>query len=68
MAVLTTYVSILMNGVEEEKEPAEEDTALQLAYHTLYLFQVLLMDREQRPAYWFMTKMIWVFWVHCLRG
>ena len=24
MAVVTTYVSILMNGVEEEKEPAEE--------------------------------------------
>ena len=45
MAVVTTYVSILMNGVEEEKEPAEEDRALQLAYHTLYLFQVLLMDR-----------------------
>lgn len=45
MAVLTTYVSILMNGVEEEKEPTEEEQASQLAYHTLYLFQVLLMDR-----------------------
>ena len=45
MEVLTTYVSILMTGVEEEKEPAEEEQAAQLAYHTLYLFQVLLMDR-----------------------
>lgn len=45
MAVLTTYVSILMDGKEEEKEPSDEERATQLAYHTLYLFQVLLMDR-----------------------
>ena len=45
MAVLTTYVSILMDGMGEEKEPSEEEQASQLAYHTLYLFQVLLMDR-----------------------
>ena len=45
MEVLTTYVSILMDGMEEEKEPSEEESTSQLAYHTLYLFQVLLMDR-----------------------
>ena len=47
MAVMTTYVSILMDGVEEgkEKDPSEKERASQLAYHTLYLFQVLLMDR-----------------------
>lgn len=45
MAVLTTYVSILMDGMEEDKEPTEAERASQLAYHTLYFFQVLLMDR-----------------------
>ena len=41
--VIDTYISILKKRLPET--PNDEDHAQQLAYHTLYLFQVLTLDR-----------------------
>jgi len=43
VAAIDTYVAIL--GAAHERPHDEGDGALQLAYHTLYLFQVLTLDR-----------------------
>ena len=45
IAVITSYLSMLMEGVENIDKILEDEISQQLAYHTLYLYQVLLMDR-----------------------
>lgn len=44
-AAIDTYVDILADAVREAAVPTEEQLAAQLAYHTLYFFQVLTLDR-----------------------
>ena len=44
-AAIDTYCDILSNALETRTSPTEEDFKTQLAYHTLYLFQVLTLDR-----------------------
>ncbi len=44
-AAIETYISILANAVRTAPAPTEEQQAFQLAYHTLYFFQVLTLDR-----------------------
>jgi len=44
-AAIDTYISILQNSLEQSKSASEEEQTKQLAYHTLYLFQVLTLDR-----------------------
>lgn len=44
-AVIEAYISILANTVRAVPAPTEEQMAFQLAYHTLYFFQVLTLDR-----------------------
>jgi len=39
------YISIVREALTNNPEPTEEDFSKQLAYHTLYLFQVLTLDR-----------------------
>lgn len=43
--VIDTYINIITNAFETRKTFTFEDTQEQLAYHTLYLFQVLTLDR-----------------------
>ncbi|WP_345969114.1 coproporphyrinogen III oxidase [Sulfurimonas sp. HSL1-6] len=43
--VIDVYVSIIADALAKRTEVSEEDVAEQLAYHTLYLFQVLTLDR-----------------------
>ncbi len=43
--VVDTYVRIIKNRMINETTITEEDKEAQLAYHTLYLFQVLTLDR-----------------------
>lgn len=43
--VIDTYIDIIKNAFETRKEISQEDIQTQLAYHTLYLFQVLTLDR-----------------------
>lgn len=43
--VIDSYIQIFSKAVKENKDPAEEAYKKQLAYHTLYLFQVLTLDR-----------------------
>ncbi len=43
--VVDTYVKIIKNRMINELKITEEDKEAQLAYHTLYLFQVLTLDR-----------------------
>ncbi len=43
--VIDTYVKIIKNRMINETRITEEDKQAQLAYHTLYLFQVLTLDR-----------------------
>ena len=45
IAIITTYLSMLMEGLEDNEKILEDEISQQLAYHTLYLYQVLLMDR-----------------------
>ena len=40
-----TYISIILEKLAEYPSFTEEDKEEQLAYHTLYLFQVLTLDR-----------------------
>ncbi|NNJ69911.1 MAG: coproporphyrinogen III oxidase, partial [Kiritimatiellales bacterium] len=42
---IDTYVRILEQSTHDLREPAEEELTAQLAYHTLYFFQVLTLDR-----------------------
>jgi coproporphyrinogen III oxidase len=44
-AIIDAYAAILERRLAEAGEPSEADRAEQLAYHTLYLFQVLTLDR-----------------------
>jgi coproporphyrinogen III oxidase len=44
-AAVDIYARILKKAVQQAAEPSEEQKAAQLAYHTLYLFQVLTLDR-----------------------
>jgi coproporphyrinogen III oxidase len=39
------YIAIVKKALQESPAPAQEDFERQLAYHTLYLFQVLTLDR-----------------------
>ena len=44
-AAIDSYLSILTQSLENPPEATESQRAKQLAYHTLYLFQVLTLDR-----------------------
>ena len=44
-AAIDTYLDILKNSVEGAEDPIDQVLAAQLAYHTLYLLQVLTLDR-----------------------
>ena len=44
-AAIDVYVGILGAALETAAEPTEEQRAAQLAYYTLYFFQVLTLDR-----------------------
>lgn len=44
-AVIDGYLGILSKAAEKYSEIDEADREVQLAYHTLYLFQVLTLDR-----------------------
>lgn len=39
------YIAIVREALEKNTQPTEKDFEKQLAYHTLYLFQVLTLDR-----------------------
>lgn len=43
--VIDVYVSIISDALSNRTEVTEQDVAEQLAYHTLYFFQVLTLDR-----------------------
>jgi coproporphyrinogen III oxidase len=43
--VIDLYISILSDALAQRTAVTEEDAAAQLAYHTLYFFQVLTLDR-----------------------
>lgn len=45
MYVITTYLSIINSKKNSLSSPTEEQKKIQLAYHTLYFFQVLILDR-----------------------
>jgi len=44
-AAIDTYVAILKKALTEPTSASDADYAAQLAYHTLYFFQVLTLDR-----------------------
>lgn len=44
-AAIDSYLGILESALQDHPEIDEEARATQLAYHTLYLFQVLTLDR-----------------------
>ncbi len=44
-ASIDVYVALLAAALENAAEPTDEQRAAQLAYHTLYFFQVLTLDR-----------------------
>jgi coproporphyrinogen III oxidase len=44
-AAIDTYIQILKNSLEKSAQATDEEKAKQLAYHTLYFFQVLTLDR-----------------------
>ena len=44
-AATDTYLSISRHSLQEVTDPTDEQKAAQLAYHTLYFFQVLTLDR-----------------------
>jgi len=43
--IIDTYINIIENAFNSRKEITKEDLQKQLDYHTLYLFQVLTLDR-----------------------
>jgi len=44
-ATIDTYASLVRSAIAEHPQPSEADRAAQLAYHTVYAFQVLTLDR-----------------------
>ncbi|KIG14411.1 Coproporphyrinogen III oxidase, aerobic [Enhygromyxa salina] len=44
-AAIDRYLALLGEAIEPSQPPSEEQRAQQLAYHSLYLFQVLTLDR-----------------------
>ena len=44
-SVIDCYTNILQQVLQEQVDPTPDDYAQQLAYHSLYLFQVLMLDR-----------------------
>ena len=44
-AAIDTYIQILRNSLEKSAQATDEEKGKQLAYHTLYFFQVLTLDR-----------------------
>jgi coproporphyrinogen III oxidase len=44
-AAIDAYLHVLGDALHEAPPPSEADRARQLAYHTLYLYQVLTLDR-----------------------
>jgi len=44
-AAIDTYLDILADALNNAAEPSDEQRTRQLAYHTLYFFQVLTLDR-----------------------
>lgn len=44
-SVIDCYTTLLKEAVETHTNPTPEDYEQQLCYHTLYLFQVLMLDR-----------------------
>jgi coproporphyrinogen III oxidase len=44
-AAIDVYVQLLEESARDVFQPSEEELAEQLAYHTLYFFQVLTLDR-----------------------
>jgi len=44
-AAIDTYVAILTQALSHPVQASDEDCATQLAYHSLYFFQVLTLDR-----------------------
>ena len=44
-AVIQCYAQLMKEAVEHNPSPTSEDFQQQLAYHTLYMFQVLTLDR-----------------------
>ena len=45
MKVIDTYINIITEAIKNNPTFSKEEKAQQLAYHTLYLFQVLTLDR-----------------------
>lgn len=43
--MINVYVAIVFEALENVSEATEDESEKQLAYHTLYLFQVLTLDR-----------------------
>jgi len=43
--IIDAYINIITLAFEQRKEISEEDKQTQVDYHTLYLFQVLTLDR-----------------------
>jgi len=43
--MIDVYCAIVFEALENVMEPTEKELEVQLAYHTLYLFQVLTLDR-----------------------
>lgn len=43
--VIDVYMSIISDALSKRTQVSEQDVAEQLAYHTLYFFQVLTLDR-----------------------
>ncbi|KAF3977156.1 MAG: coproporphyrinogen III oxidase [Methylococcales symbiont of Iophon sp. n. MRB-2018] len=44
-STMETYVDIMYKAIQQYPDPTDDDYKKQLAYHTLYLFQVLTLDR-----------------------
>ena len=44
-AAIDAYAAILRHAIKDAPEPSDDQQAAQLAYHTLYFFQVLTLDR-----------------------
>jgi coproporphyrinogen III oxidase len=43
--VIDTYISIITNAIKERQDVDDETRRRRLEYHTLYLLQVLTLDR-----------------------
>ncbi len=45
ISVIDTYINIIMQAIKDHPTSTSQEKSLQLDYHTLYLFQVLTLDR-----------------------